>query len=240
MTGGDPDLRLLLWTDARLYREWLARSLEAQEGIAETRIAGNADEAAHALRQSRTDVAVLDVTLPQLAEAVAAVHHLAPECRVVLFGLNDVDSEVLGCAQLGIAGYVTRQATVKTLAAAIRNAQRGELVCPPRVAGRLLDLVAAMAAERRAEPEALPLTPREFEIAELIERGLSNKEIARSTSIEVATVKNHVHNILEKLNVRRRGEAAARLRRRRQRTGGQGVPTEGWTDRERASPPVST
>ena len=234
-------IRLLLLTDVRLYREWLGRSLEAHEEIASARIAGSDGEAVQLLRQSRIDVVVIDATIPRFAEAIGSIHQAAPDCRVVVFGLSDLDNEVLGIAELGIAGYVTRQATVKTLVAAITSAQRGELLCPPRIAGRLLDRVARLARERRTESEDLPLTPREFEIAELIERGLSNKEIARRTSIEVATVKNHVHNILEKLHVQRRGEAAARLRRRRLRPG-RGVAgsdaSDAWAARGATRPPV--
>ncbi len=203
-----------------MYRDWLARSLETHDAIDEARTAADAQEAGRCLRQHRVDVVVIDATVPNLPDAIGMVHQNAPDTHIVVFGVSDVDSEVLGIAELGIGGYVTRQATVGALVEAIQGAQRGELLCPPRIAGRLLDRVAELASERRAEADELPLTPREFEIAELIEHGLSNKEIARRTSIEVATVKNHVHNILEKLNVRRRGEAAARLRRRRQRPGG--------------------
>ena len=237
-------IRLLLWTDVRLYREWLCRSLEAHEEIASAQIAGTTGEAVQLLRQSQVDVVVIDATIPRFPEAIGSIHQAAPACRVVVFGLSDVDNEVLGIAELGIAGYVTRQATVKSLVAAITSAQRGELLCPPRIAGRLLDRVARLARERRAESEELPLTPREFEIAALIERGLSNKEIARRTSIEVATVKNHVHNILEKLHVRRRGEAAARLRRRRPRpgrsvaAGDASDASEAWAARGATRPPI--
>ncbi len=84
------------------------------------------------------------------------------------------------------------------------------MLCTPRIAALLLRRVAEAAAPRSSGLERL--TPRETEIVDLIEQGLSNKQIARRLSIELATVKNHVHNILEKLEVARRGEAVARVR----------------------------
>jgi len=89
---------------------------------------------------------------------------------------------------------------------------RGEAVCSPRVAGALLRRIAALATDGRSDRVPAHLTKREREIMGLIDEGLSNKEIAKRLRIEVATVKNHVHNILEKLQVHRRGEAAARVR----------------------------
>jgi len=94
----------------------------------------------------------------------------------------------------------------------VSAAVRGELPCSPRIAGGLLRRVTALAAERWSREEPYRLTAREAEIAQLIERGLSNKEIARTLCIEVSTAKNHVHSILEKLHVHRRVEAAALLR----------------------------
>jgi DNA-binding NarL/FixJ family response regulator len=89
---------------------------------------------------------------------------------------------------------------------------RGEFLCSPGTAATLLRRVAALAAERHTADNGARLTPREQQVVRLIDEGLSNKEIARRLSIEVRTVKNHVHSILEKLQVRRRGEAAARMR----------------------------
>src|SRR5881296_1366294 len=89
---------------------------------------------------------------------------------------------------------------------------RGVAICSPRVAACLLRRVAALAAGHGGDLPRAQLTNREREIVRLIDNGLSNKEIARALGIEVATVKNHVHNILEKLQVHRRGEAAARVR----------------------------
>jgi len=94
----------------------------------------------------------------------------------------------------------------------IHSVARGELLCSPRIAATLFRALHAQGSRPDGDRLALTLTAREREIAPLIDRGLSNKEIAAQLRIEVATVKNHVHNLLEKLQVASRGEAAARLR----------------------------
>jgi DNA-binding NarL/FixJ family response regulator len=140
------------------------------------------------------------------------VKRLDPSIKVVALGVPEIDSEIIACAEAGISNYVTRQGSISELIRAIQDAVRGELRCPPKIAASLLQQVGSLSAERSPLEEPSRLTPREMEIVHLIDLGLSNKEIAAQLFIEVSTVKNHVHNLLDKLNVRRRGEAAARLR----------------------------
>jgi DNA-binding NarL/FixJ family response regulator len=157
----------------------------------------------------RVDVFVLAGDGPGL---VRAVHERAPDARIVALGISGEEADVLPLAEAGIAGWLTREASVEDLCETVASAAAGEAVCSPRIAASLLRRVAALAADRRLGPTATPLTRRQREILALIDEGLSNKEIARRLSIELATVKNHVHNILEKLQVRRRAEAAALVR----------------------------
>ncbi|HEX7241600.1 MAG TPA: response regulator transcription factor, partial [Longimicrobiaceae bacterium] len=124
----------------------------------------------------------------------------------------ETEDVVLACAEAGVSGYVSRGASLDDLVGALRSVARGELVCSPHIAGSLFRRVAALSERREASPAAV-LTPREREILGLIDQGLSNKEISRRLRIELSTVKNHVHNLLEKLQVSRRGAAAACLRR---------------------------
>jgi DNA-binding CsgD family transcriptional regulator len=121
--------------------------------------------------------------------------------------------ELIACAEAGIVGFVTRDASVDDLVDAIRNALRGEVICSARVSGLLFQRMAALSGATQAPSNMRLLTRRECEIAKLVYEGMSNKEIARSLRIASATVKNHVHNILEKLQVSRRSAAAAILRR---------------------------
>jgi two-component system nitrate/nitrite response regulator NarL len=110
-------------------------------------------------------------------------------------------------ARAGIAGYVTQDDTLQVLVQRIHDATVGEFACPPRVAATLLRSLAVSTIVDGRQRAAARLTQRELEIVQLIERGLSNKEIARHLTIQLATVKSHVHNILEKLGVRHRNDA---------------------------------
>ena len=136
-----------------------------------------------------------------------------PAAAVVALGVRETEDEVVACAEAGVAGYVTREHTLADLIAALDALARGEAPCPPRAAAMLLRRVSALAAERRPAPSGVDeLTNREREILDLICDGLTNKQIGQLLFIELPTVKNHVHNILEKLQVRGRREAAALAR----------------------------
>jgi len=113
---------------------------------------------------------------------------------------------------VGIAGFVTSEASVAELVAAIESVARGESLCSPSVVAALLRRLGSLARSWAEADPTQPLTRREREILELIDEGLSNKQIAQRLRIELPTVKNHVHNILGKLGVRRRAEAAALVR----------------------------
>jgi DNA-binding NarL/FixJ family response regulator len=107
---------------------------------------------------------------------------------------------------------VRDDAAADDVGAILASAMRGEFLCSPRAAATLCHHVALLSRSAHADSSATSLSKRELQIAGLIDRGLSNKEIARRLGIQAATVKNHVHNILDKLKVHRRGEAAACLR----------------------------
>jgi DNA-binding NarL/FixJ family response regulator len=178
-------------------------------------VVGTAQDAAIALEQLSAlapDVVVVDRAMPDALSTAKSIAELSC-AKVVAFAIADMDQAVIECAEAGLAGYVTRDGSVEDLVDAVERAMRGEVLCSPRVAATLFRRLAALSAAAPATaPRETELTQREREIGLLIERGLSNKEIARHLSIGTATVKNHVHHILEKLDVRRRGEAAASLR----------------------------
>jgi len=127
--------------------------------------------------------------------------------RVIALGVTGDDDEVVACAEAGVTGYLLRDQPFDALLPVIASAAAGEVTCPPVIAAALLRGMGRRGSGQRAL--ASRMTPREREVLLLIEAGLTNKEIARKLNIEIRTVKNHVHNLMEKLNVRRRGEAAA-------------------------------
>jgi len=202
-------IRTLVVTDVCLYREGLCHILANEPAISVTGTASSTDEAVARLAAESIDVVVLDMSCANALDSVRAMMAALPTAQVVGFAVGIDEAELVACVEAGLAGYVPRHATTRDLVDAIGRAVRGEAVCSPTVTATLFRRVAALSRQCTDRPA---LSEREVEIVDLIDRGLSNKEIARELRIGVATVKNHVHNILEKLRVRRRAEAAARLR----------------------------
>jgi two-component system nitrate/nitrite response regulator NarL len=205
--------RLLIVADIRLYRVGLARVLADESGIDAFATAGSAAEAVDAMREDPADVVLLDMSVPGSGQLVRRLNTYARPTPVVALGGLDDERHVIAYAEAGVTGYVPRDGSLSDLVQAIHSAARGEMVCSPRIAGSLMRHVGVLAARSQPDEPKPNLTSRELEIVGLIDEGLSNKQIARRLSIELPTVKNHVHHILEKLHVNRRGDAAARLRR---------------------------
>lgn len=201
-----PAIRIMIVSNVRLYREGLARALAAQP---EVEVAEHmVEEVLLKLRGSQPDIVLADSVIVRTTELAARAADNG--VRVVAFAVAEEDEdEVLACARVGVAGFVERNATMEELLTTLRTASQGEVHCSPRIARLLVRRVAALTAPCSQGSENLPLTRRQQDIVTLIERGLSNKEIATRLGIEVATVKNHVHYVLRKLRVNRRGEAAA-------------------------------
>jgi DNA-binding NarL/FixJ family response regulator len=210
-SAGRDAARVIIVSDVRLFREGLAHSLMRERAIEVAGVYGSADEAISALHETTPDVVLCDISQAHGLTAVRRLVAAQPPARIVAFAVAPDESDVVACAEAGIAGYVPRDGTVDDLVRAVEHATRGEALCSPRVAGNAFRRLARLS--KTAGPPATGLSPRELEIVGLIDEGLSNKQIARRLVITVATVKNHVHNILEKLNVRRRTEAAEVLRR---------------------------
>jgi len=204
--------RILIVADVRLYRDGLAQALARVPEFQVLDSLGSLSLAVEVVLGLEPDVVLVDMASAGSHVLVREIATLAPATRVVALGIPEVDGDVIACAEAGIAGYVSRDASLEDLIAAIQRAGRGELLCSPKVAGSMLRHIAFLSAGRKGVFATDSLTGREREILRLIDQGCSNKDIARRLGIEVATVKNHVHNLLEKLQVHRRAEAAARLR----------------------------
>jgi len=162
------------------------------------------------------DIVLVDFAMPEAATIVAEIRRRTPSVKVVAITLGETEAEVIQLAEAGVAGYVLPDGSLDDLIIAVESAVRGELYCPPRVAFTLLRRVGAIALgsvtaskEQAALSPVHELTGREREILQLVDQGMSNKQIARHLGIEVATAKNHVHNILQKLHVHRRIDASS-------------------------------
>ena len=202
---------MFIVAESRLYRDGLARCLAEDERIVVVGTAASASETAAVTGELGPDLVLLDVGARERVGELRALHAGAPAVPVVVLGLREIEHELLACAEAGVAGYVALDASVDELVTTIESASRGEMVCSPQLAATLLRHIGTLASEldRRA---SAALTSREVEIVALIDQGLSNREIASKLCIELPTVKNHVHNILAKLQVSRRGAAAAAVR----------------------------
>jgi two-component system, NarL family, nitrate/nitrite response regulator NarL len=207
-------ISLVVIAPIRLIREGLVAVFSGRDGFVVTAAAVDRDDGLRSIRETAPDIVLLAIAPGTGAPLVREIMASAPETSVVMLGVADDDPEVLLLAEAGTAGYVTTDASVDELIQVVEGVARGEMPCSPRLAAALMRRVAALAQERGMTPSLASLTAREREIVALIDDGLSNKEIARALNIELTTVKNHVHNILEKLNVKRRAEAAALVRAR--------------------------
>jgi DNA-binding NarL/FixJ family response regulator len=204
-----PPLRLFVITSIRLYREGLAEILARLPDVAEVGTAEDGREGVAMVVEFRPHIVLLDMSLTDSLETARVMAHGTPPIRVVALAVPETEGHVLACAKAGVVGYVPREGSVRDLVTTLRHVARGEAVCAPHIAGSLLRHVALLAYQGAAVRSPARLTEREREVVDLIALGLANREIARQLGIEVCTVKNHVHNILEKLNVHRRSEVAA-------------------------------
>ena len=212
-------IRALIAVRARVHGEALAAALSLGRRVQVVATTSHPQEVLTILGDVTPDIVLVDFATPEAVRIAADIKRRTPDVKVVAITLGETDSEVIQLAEAGVAGYVLPDGSLDDLIVAVESAVRGELYCPPRVAFSLLRRVGAMAAALRddkGEATHNPLrglTGREGGILQLVDEGISNKEIARRLGIELATVKNHVHSILKKLHVHRRIDASAWYRR---------------------------
>jgi DNA-binding NarL/FixJ family response regulator len=203
-------LSILIVDDSRLYRDALAELLRSKEWVERVEVSLDGPGLAQHDVTFPPTITLLNMGVDDSLRWLQYVSDA--QARVVVLGVRDTEAEVVACAEAGAAGYLFRDDSLDSLCELIQAVARDETICSPKTAAVLLRRVAAAAAERRARAGLGLLTPREGEVLELVEQGLANREIAQRLSIEVRTVKNHVHAILGKLGVQRRGQAAAQAR----------------------------
>jgi two-component system nitrate/nitrite response regulator NarL len=201
--------RVVVVSEVLLYREGVARGLE-QTGRVDILGAASSVEARIGMSAGPVDAILLDASDQAALQTGRALRARWEAVPIIGFGIAS-DAGSLACAEAGLKGFVGRDGSVRDLALAIDRALAGEVLCSSRLAALLCDRLARLAGVPPTAA-ASPLTRREREISELVSEGLSNKEIALELGIGPATVKNHLHAVLEKLQVARRGAIAGRLR----------------------------
>jgi DNA-binding NarL/FixJ family response regulator len=211
-----PVVRLLVVAEVRLYREGIQNALAARSQFVVVGAVSDADQALKHIASHQPDVVILDMATRQSLEIARTIHEQAPairrEVKIVAFGVEELEGDVLACAEAGLSGYVPFDASVDDLVERVESVVRGELLCTPKIAAALFRKMHGRRDPAGGGPaDVLALTSREREVLGLMNGGFSNKEIATRLFIEVCTVKNHVHHILDKLQVSSRAQAVMKL-----------------------------
>ena len=202
-------VRVLLVDDQRLVRDGFAALLSAIPEVEVVGVVGRGEDAVDAAARLQPDVLVMDLVLPGMSgvEATRRVRAACRDTRVIALTAYEDDGHVFGAIEAGARGYLTKDASLADVRRAIVAVDGGGAAFAERVQARLADAVEE--GRRRPRPSADELTARELEVLRLAARGGSNAEIGRELSISEATVKRHLHNIFEKLDLRDRAQAVA-------------------------------
>jgi DNA-binding NarL/FixJ family response regulator len=204
-------LGVVVYSPVRLFADGVAACLDAQR---DTRAVACHDvqSLGAELESGRADMILVDVTDRRALEQGRALIQAFPHVKAIALALPEAAEDVIACADAGFVSYIPRNACVEDMCEVLRRALRDEVFCDPKVSGGLLrELRRRQALLAPASEPGDELTRREREVLRLLGRRMSNKEIARQLCLSTATVKNHVHAILTKLNVHARSEALARL-----------------------------
>lgn len=209
-------IKILLVDDQPLFREGLRTLLSVHLDFEVVGEAGNGEEAIKLARSLLPLVVLMDLQMPVLdgVPATRRLHEEQPDCRVIVLTTFDDDEMVFDGLRAGAVGYLLKDAPSEKLAEAIRVAARGETFLQPSVAAKVVAEFARLSRKTvaTANPVIEPLSEREIEVLRLIAQGASNREIANSLFLAEGTVKNHVTNILGKLEARDRTQAALKAR----------------------------
>ena len=208
-------IRILLADDQSLFREALRMLISSQPDLEVVGEAANGAEAVKLADSFRPNVVLMDLQMPVMngVAATRQIHSTQPDCHVIALTTFDGDEYIFDCLRAGAVGYLLKDAPSENLFAAIRAAARGESFLQPSVTTRVLAEFTRLSDQPVASVTLVePLSDREHEILRLIAKGSTNREIAEALFITEGTVKNHVTNILSKLDVRDRTQAALKAR----------------------------
>ncbi len=204
-----PTAKFLIVDDCTLHRENLA-AVFAGDSDSSPAVAWDLPSLCAALSESAPEVVLVNMGTRDNVMLLRVVRETCPDAKVIAVGISEDDeSQIVACAEAGVAGYHMRSESLGDLIVLISRVARGESLCSPRVSAILLRRLSTLAAQRQPESKELVLTTREAQILRLLEAGLSNRDIADRLCIALHTVKNHVHSVLSKLGVNSRAEAAA-------------------------------
>jgi DNA-binding NarL/FixJ family response regulator len=205
-------VRVLIADDHPLFREGMRGRLDRVADVAVVGEAASGDEAVELAHKLEPDVILMDIKMPGLngIEATREIQQSSPQIGVLVLTMFEDDDSVFAAMRAGAKGYLLKDSGGEGVVHAIRAVASGEAVFGPGVAERMIGFFSApRAAPQRAFPE---LTEREEEVLSLVAQGKGNREIARQLFVSLKTVRNHVSNILLKLQVADRAQAVIRAR----------------------------
>jgi len=203
-------VRVLVVDDQQLIRDGIASMLDIQNGVAVVGTAKNGQDAIEQAVSLKPDIVLMDIHMP-IMDGIAATEKLRrqlPDSQVVMLTTFDDESYIIRSLQAGACGYLLKDIPVDELAQAVKLAHAGVYQLAPEVAGKLIGNLQVADSSKKPEPSEIDLTKRELEVLNLIANGATNREIAEKLFVSEGTVKNHVSNILGRLGLRDRMQAA--------------------------------
>jgi two-component system NarL family response regulator len=206
--GGEP-IRVAVVDDQELFRRGLTMLLGVEDDIEVVGEAGDGVAATELAASAVPDVILMDVRMPKRSgiEACVAIKDVAPTARIIMLTVSDEEADLYDAVKNGASGYLLKDSSIDEVAQAIRVVADGQSLISPSMAIKLLDEFKQMSRTDRQQVPSPRLTDRELEVLKLVAQGLNNREIAKRLFISENTVKNHVRNILEKLQLHSRMEA---------------------------------
>jgi DNA-binding NarL/FixJ family response regulator len=213
-SGADTEpIRVIIVDDQELFRRGLTMLMDAEPGLDVVGEAGDGQTGIELASRVAPDVVLLDVRMPKISgiEACVAIKEAVPAAKILMLTVSDEESDLYEAVKAGANGYLLKDVPGEEIAAGVRAVHHGDSLISPSMASKLLAEFAQMSRRQGERPSAVGaprLTDRELEVLRLVARGLANKEIAHQLFISENTVKNHVRNILEKLQLHSRMEAA--------------------------------
>jgi two-component system NarL family response regulator len=207
---GEP-IRVLVVDDHALFRRGLQMVLEQEEDIEVVGEAGDGAEAVERATDAVPDIVLMDVRMPKRGgiDACTAIKDAVPSAKIIMLTISDEEADLYDAIKAGASGYLLKEISIEEVAAAIRAVNEGQSLISPSMASKLLTEFASM-IKRTDDRQQVPtprLTDREMEVLKLVAKGLNNRDIAKQLFISENTVKNHIRNILEKLQLHSRMEA---------------------------------
>jgi len=204
-------IRVLVVDDHALFRRGLQMVLEQEPDIEVVGEASDGAEAVTTAAETLPDIVLMDVRMPKRGgiDACTSIHETVPSAKIIMLTISDEEADLYDAIKAGAMGYLLKEISIEEVAAAIRAVHGGQSLISPSMASKLLTEFASMIkkTDDRQQVPTPRLTDREMEVLKLVAKGMNNRDIAKQLFISENTVKNHIRNILEKLQLHSRMEA---------------------------------